>query len=416
MALREVMLGLIKIHAQPIHFMAVATQDNFMVQDANRLVDKIYFINRAQGRISALIEKGEIPQGAGYNYNTTLYQRSNGTGGNGWQPINQENGTSNNCIMQPDTINPAMNLISWGAEGRQKRSNMICFEDLERAYNVREQLDAQHENFAREITDTWEDRDNLAFFTSAGYKVVANTSLTQNFLSTQMPLTPPSTRAVQGVLDIFYERLSVDGACEEPYAMADGKPLITAIMSQQQHRNIVKEDPSTRDNFRFAEMGDGNAATLMKGWGMDMKNYEGFMHMINIRQPRYDWTGSAWVQQNYYTDAAATIGTAAVVNPAFTNAAYEDIYLWHKQVVKRNMPNPGSSFGSGTSFDPVKWNGAVVWVNVKNTDTTSPEYNPFGNRGRYYAALQAGFQPIKQQYGYAIRVQRCAKFTANACY
>jgi len=388
-----------------------------MAQDASRLVDKVYGINRAQGRMSALIEKGEIPEGAGYNYNTVLYQRSLNTGGNGWQPILQENNTSNNCVMQPDTVNPALNLISWNAEGRQMRSNTICFEDLRRAYNVREQLDFQHENFARNIVDVWEDRDNKAFFDNAGYKVIANSSLTQNFMSTQMPLTPPSTRAVQGILDIIYERLSVDGAAEEVYAHdSDGTPLIPAIMSQQQHRNIIQQDASVRQDFQFAQMGDDFRATLLRGWGGDMKAYGAYHHIINIRQPRYDWTGSAWVQRDYYTTTSATIGTAAVVNPQFTNAAYEDIYLWHKLVVKRNMPNPGSSYGSGTSFDPVKWNGAVVWVNVKNTDTNSTEYNPFGNVGRYYAALQAGYQPVKQQYGYAIRVQRCAKFTASACY
>ena len=396
--------------------MSFPTQDNFMAQDALRLVDKIYGINRAQGRISALIEKGEIPEGAGYNYNTVLYQRSLNTGGNGWQPISQEDNTSNNCVMQPDSISPALNKISWSAEGRQMRSNRICFEDLYRAYNVREQLDFQHENFARNVTDVWEDRDNLAFFANAGYKVVANASLSQNYMSAAMPLTTPSTRGIQSILDIIYERLSVDGALEETYAMADGGPLITAIMSQQQHRNIIKEDASVRQDFNYANMGKGMAGTLMKGWGGDMKAYGGYHHVINVRQPRYDWTGSAWTQQAFYTTATASIGTAAVVNPTFTNAAFEDIYLWHKWVVKRNMPNPGQSFGSGTSFDPVKWNGAVVWVNVKNTDTNSDEYNPFGNTGRYYAALQAGYQPIKQQYGYAIRVQRCAKFTASACY
>lgn len=396
--------------------MAFPTEDNFMVQDASRLVDKIYWVSRAQGRISALIEKGEIPEGAGYNYNTVLYQRSNPTGGNGWQLINQENGTSNNCVMVPSQINPAVNLISWQAQAQQTRSNPICFEDLRRAYNVREQLDFQHDNFARAIVDLWEDKDNSEWFQAAGYKVIANTSLTQNYLSTQMPLTPPTTRAVQGILDIFYERLSVDGACEEPYAMADGKPLITAIMSQQQHRNIIKEDASTRQDFNFAFMGSEYESTLLKGWGTDMKDYGGYMHVINIRQPRYDWTGTAWTQQAYYTNSSATLGTAAVVNPAFTNAAYEDIYLWHKQGMKRNMPNPGSSYGAGTSFDPVKWNGAVVWVNAINTDINSEAYNPLGNTGRYYAALQAGWQAIKSLYCYAIRVERCARFASNACY
>lgn len=387
-----------------------------MVSDASRLVDRVYHISRAQGRISALIEKGEVPEGAGYNYNTTLYQRSNPVGGSGWTTITQENNTGNNCVWQPSQVNPAANIISWQVQAQQTRSNWICFEDLRRAYNVREQLDFQHENFGLAINDIWEDQDNLQWFLASGYKVIANPSLTQNFMSTQMPLTPPTTRAVQGILDIFYERISVDGGCQEPYAMAGGKPLITAIMSQQQHRNIIKEDASTRQDFNYADMGEGSAATLLQGWGTDMKDYGGYMHCINIRQPRYDWTGSAWVQRAYYTDASATLGTASVVSPAFTNAAYEDVYLWHKEALKRNMPNPGSSYGSGTSFDPVKWNGAVVWVNNKNSDSNSEAYNPVGNRGYYFSSLQAGWQAVKTQYAYSIRVQRCSKFTASACY
>jgi len=92
------------------------------------------------------------------------------------------------------------------------------------------------------------------------------------------------------------------------------------------------------------------------------------------------------------------------------------VYLWHKLATKRNMPNPGSSYGSGTSFDPVKWNGAVVWRNVLNLDSNSDAYNPAGNRGRYFSFMQAAYQPVKTQYAYSVRVQRCAKFTASSCY
>jgi hypothetical protein len=149
-----------------------------------------------------------------------------------------------------------------------------------------------------------------------------------------------------------------------------------------------------------------------------MKAYSGYMHVINIRQPRYDYlAGPVWTQREFYASGGAvTGGTSAIVNPDYTNASYEDIYLWHPQVVKRNMPRPGGSYGAGSSFNPVKWNGQVMWVNVPNTDTTSAEYNPFQNTGRYYGAMQAGYQPIKPQYGYAIRVQRCPKITISACY
>lgn len=394
--------------------MAFPTQDNYMMQDTSRIYDRVYQIRRATGRVSALIDKGEVPVGQGYSYSTPLYYRSVQPDTYTWQDVSLENNTSNNCNAQPDQIDPASATIAWAVQMRQLRSNRICFEDLQRAYNGREQLSAQQDNFAANIVDIWEDRDNERFFYYTGHKIIANASLTES-TGTTMPFAAPSTRGIQTILDIMYERIAVDGGCEESYAKANGQPLITAIMSAQQHRNIIKEDSSVRQDFQYAQMGEDTGAALLRDWLGDMKAYGGFMHCINIRQPRYNWS-SGWSSVSYYTTSAVTNGTAAVVNPAYTNAAYEDIYLWHPQVVKRNMPRPGGSYGAGTSFNPVKWNGAVTWVNVANTDTTSTEYNPFQNTGRYYAALQAGYQPVKQQYGYAIRVQRCAKMTASACY
>ncbi len=395
--------------------MSFPTQDNYMQQDASRLYDKIYQIRRATGRVSALIEKGEIPSGQGYNYSTVIQKRSVDTGGNDWQDVLQENGTSNNCVTQPNQLDPASTTIAWNAQERAIRSNKICYEDLYRAYDGREQLSAQQDNFAANTVTVWEDKDNLSFFTNSGHKMIANASLTENVNSTQMPLTTPTTRGIQGILDILYERLMNDGAGEESYAKAGGKPLITAIMSMQQNRNIIKEDASVRQDFQFAQMGEDSGAWLLQSWGID-REYGGYMHLVNLLQPRYDWIGNVWVKRDYYVNVPTTLGNEAVVNPAYTNAAYEDIYLWHPQVVKRNMPRPMMGFGAGTQFDPVKWNGAIMWVNVKNTDTNSTEYNPFGNVGRYYAALQAGYQPVKINYGYSLRVQRCSKFTASSCY
>ena len=401
--------------------MPFVTQDNYMQQDTSRIYDRIYQIRRATGRVSGLIEKGEIPTGQGYNYLTPLYLRSVDTTNSdaAWTAIALENNLANNCNVSPNQLDPASTSIPWTAQQRVIRSNRVCFEDLQRAYNGREQLSAQQDNFAANIVDAWEDQDNYQFFQATGHKILGNTSLTEG--TTTMPTTPaPMTRGIQSMLDILYERIAVDGGCEASYAKASGQPLITAIMSAQTHRNIIKEDTSTRQDFQYATMGSGagqdSGATLLSNWLNDMKAYSGYMHVINIKQPRYNLIGVAWDKPPYYTTAATTFGTAATVGVQYTNASYEDIYLWHPQVVKRNMPRPGGSYGSGSSFNPVKWNGQVMWVNAPNSDTTSVEYNPFQNTGRYYGAMQAGYQPIKPQYGYAIRVQRCPKMTMSACY
>lgn len=389
--------------------------NNYFAQDASRIVGMVDRISRARGVISPLMKKGELPEGMGYNYSKLLQKRSVSVGSNDWQIISQEDGTTNNCMSPPNTITGAATLLSWNAYYRMLQSNPYCFEDLRRAYNPREQISGYQMNFAEEIQNLWENKDNERWFYYSGHKIIANSSLTENANSPVMPLTPPSTRGIQGILDILWERIMVDGGYEEDWPKVNGGPLIPAIMSQQQNRNILKEDASTRQDINYAMMGKGEASWLFQNWGLD-RAYSGYVHKTNLLQPRYDWINSAWVQRDYYTSVATTIGSEAVVNPAFTNAAYEDIYLWHPKVVTRNMPKPMSSMGAKTAFNPVKWNGDVMWLNVQNLDTSSAVYNPVGNVGVWFSALQAGWEPDRTQYGYALRVQRCSKFTASACY
>lgn len=397
---------------------AYQTLNQYFSSDASRIVDQIYRIRRAKGIMSELIAKGELPEGMGYNYITALWKRSGGNKGSGvtgWTDIVQENGSTNNCVPAPGTVNPAQTLIPWTAQMRMEQSNTICFEDLRRAYDPREQLSALQDNFADVIQMMWEDRDNYQFFNYSGHKMIANSSLTENVNSTAMPLTAPTTRGIQGILDILYERIANDGGYGEDWPKADTGPLIPAIMSMQQNRNILKEDDSIRNDIRYADMGEGSASWLFQNWGMN-RSYGGYVHKVNFLQPRYDWIGNLWNRPDYYSSTSTTIGNEDNVSTTYTNAAYEDIYLFHPLVVKRNMPKPMSSYGSKTAFNPVKWNGDVMWINIPNNDPSSAAYNPLGNQGNYLAAMQAGYAPIKQQYGYALRVQRCGKFTASSCY
>ncbi len=397
---------------------AFSNLNQYFESDASRIVGEIARIRRAKGIMSELIMKGELPEGAGYNYNQVVWKRSGGNQGSGvtgWTDIVQETGSTNNCVSTPTTVNPASTLLSWTAQMRLIQSNTICFEDLRRAYDPREQLNDLQENFADVIQNVWEDRDNYQWFLNSGHKMIANASLTENVNSTDMPLTAPTTRGIQGILDILYERIANDGGYEENWPKQDSGPLIPAIMSMQQNRNILKEDDSIRNDIRYADMGEGSASWLFQNWGMT-RSYGGYVHKVNLLQPRYDWIGSAWVRRDYYTSSATTIGNQDNVSIEYTNASYEDIYLYHPLVVKRNMPKPMSSYGSKASFNPVKWNGDVMWINVLNNDVTSPAYNPMGNQGNYLAALQAGYSPVKIQYGTALRVQRCGKFTASSCY
>ncbi len=388
--------------------------DNYFAQDASRIQDTVYQILRETGRVSALIEKDVFPDGIGYNPISLLVNRSNPTGGSGWQPIAQENGTVNNCYQSPSTTSPSLTERAYNLESQLLQSFRVCFVDASKGYLFKKQVEAFKENFAEVIVDAWEDQDKAKFSAAAQHKIIANAALSED-PNVFLP-TAPTTRLTEDILDQLYTRLMQDGAGREAYAQANGQPLITAIMSMEQSRNVIRQDASVRQDFRFAEMGEGKGSTLMKSWGID-KAYAGFMHCIDNRMPRWNLVGGNWVQVPYYTPVTSgiTIGTAAEVNPDYINALYEDVYLWHPKVVRRLVPKPIGSVGADTQGQPVNWNGTIIWRNVENLDEASTAYNPLGNWGRWFAPLMAAWEPIKVQYGYVLRVQRCFNTGLNPC-
>lgn len=380
---------------------------NWFVQDPSRLQDKIYEIQRVQGRVSALIRKGTLPDGIGYSFQTSIAKRSNATGGSGWIDVAPEDGSFNNCVPAPSTISPANTVLTYGMQQRLVFSVDICLEDVRRAYNYQQQAMTIRDNMVNEIVDIWEDKDKLAFFTNAGHKIVFNDARTES--STVMPATPATYQINQDLLDYIYQRAIQDGAGREPYAQANGAPLLPLIISIEGSRTIIKGSADVRQDFRFADMGKGEGATLLKSWSVD-KAYGGFMHIIDAKMPRFNFEGGAWVEVPFYTTQATTIGNESVLNPAYADAEYEDCYVWHPEVVQRKTPAPLGNVGADMTGMAVSFNGDIVWRNIP-----SKELNPMGNIGFYAAALKAAYEPAKVQYGYVIRYRRCPVIQGEEC-
>jgi hypothetical protein len=181
------------------------------------------------------------------------------------------------------------------------------------------------------------------------------------------------------------------------------------MVSMEASRRIIKDDASVREDFRFADMGKGDLATLLKSWAID-KSYGGFAHVIDARMPRYNFVGGAYVQVPFYTTASATIGTASNVNPAYDSAEFEAAFIWHPKVIVRQVPKPIGSVGADTSGMAWDFNGEVVWRNI-----ASKTENPFEDIGFYAARLMAAWKPDKVRYGYTIIYKRCPEVTGLVC-
>ena len=382
--------------------------DHYFISDQPRIQGKIEKIMRARGRVSALMKKETLPDGIGFNFSTVIVKRSNGVGG-GWQAVATPDGSGNNCVPTATVVSPAMNRLSYAAYQTRLDSADICFQDLRAAYDAKDQLAAIYDNFQGNIVDTWENQDKALFFQNAGHKIVFNASLTESSDPT-MPAVVATSTINQGLLDVLYNRIIQDGGDMEAYAKSQGAPIIPAILSMEAHRTIVKGDDSIRNDFRWADSGKGVAgATLLQSWGID-RTWGGFMHVIDVKMPRFDFVDGTWVERPFYISEGTFIGDEAIVNPAYEAAEFEDLYLWNPDVVTRQVPKMPTSFGSGSSAKALNLNGAVQWLNIPDK-----VQNPYSNIGFYSALLYAAYKPKKTQYGVVVRFRRCPHVATTDC-
>lgn len=387
---------------------------DYFVQDPQRLVGEIYYLNRKRGRLSAMMEKGEAPEGMGANYQTLLWDRSGIASDLTWTAVqpNTPGTNPNTCNPNPLTVNSANTVYNYSMIQTLIRSQQICMQDVRIAYQYKDQVTNIRNNFKELVVDAWEDQDKQQFFNLPGHKIVANAALTDYYQAADFGTALPTSQLTAGIMRNLYEQLDRDAGGEEPVAQVAGAAQYPMLCSSEQYNAVIQQDQAIRQDIRYAQMGEGSVAWLMQSWNVD-RAYAGFLLTIDNKMPRWDFNTSngTWVSRPYYTYVSATNGLQAVVNPAYQNAAYEDVYIFLKETIRRDMPRPFATGGADTRFNPVNFNGDILWQNILNEDT-----NPLGLVGRYYAALLATWKPMKPQYSYVIRCQRCSNLTLNQCY
>lgn len=388
---------------------------DFFQQDPSRLVGEVYELMRVTGRMSAMMMKGEAPEQQGFNYQTLLWARSGNAADAVWTTINANSASSdpNTCTPTPLDVDPANNLYNYQLQQTRLRSNEICMQDVRAAYNFKEQVMGIRDNFKALIVDVWERQDKFAFFSLPGHKIVANAALTDYFGQSDFGTAIPTSTLTAGILRNVYEQLVRDAGGEEPVAMVRGAPQFPLLCSPEMMESILEQDDSVRQDIRFAQMGEGETGWLLNSWNVD-RAFVGFLLTIDVKMPRFDFnygTGQ-WIERPYYKSIPATKGNQLIVNPAYQNAAFEDAYVvLPKSTIRRDMPRPFGSGGSDMKFNPVNFNGDIMWTNI-----LTPNENPIGLMGRYFASLAAAYKPIKPQYSYIIRSLRCSNLGLLSCY
>lgn len=392
--------------------------DDYFAADANRMVGDVNRYRRSKGKMSALMEKDVLPEGIGYNYSVPVSQRSAPSGGVIWSEVITPDGSQNNCVPPITDIGWAGTIKNFTAFQALLRSDRICFADASRGYMGRKQIRNIQDNFMDQVFESWDDRDKDLYFANAGHKIVNDSSYTDFTDQADYGNVQATNKLTQSALDVIYQKLENEGAGEDAYARDDGAPVYTALMSMQAHSDLLDGDTSLRQTIQYATMGKGDKAMLLQSWGVK-QNFRGFLHVIDNRMPRYDWTNGAYVRVPFWINSANPAfgpGPKSIPNPAYFTAQYEDVFIWNPSVVKRLMPKAPHSMGADTTFESIPYDGEIVWRNILNGNLSDAEANPMGNWGRYWAPMMAAYEPDRTALGFILRVRICQTVTVLPCY
>jgi len=383
---------------------------------------------RYVSRFTALLEKGQLPNGMGFNWQTVVSNNTLPNSAITWTSVQANTGGSGTCVATANQINGSEDILSYSAYQTRFLSEPICLLDAQMSYNFAQQTANKKTNFERNIVDAWQERDRGNYITMAQNKIVLASGLPQTTnnpgtyattgnIGSGFPLIPATSPLTQDLIAYIIRKLDRDGAAQAggAYDMKDGKAIYLVLMDSETQQYIIKTSTATRDDFRWSDSGMGEKAVLRKKFGLD-RPYGGAFHMIDDRMPRFNFDPVlGYVEVPFLTNSAtASVGTnKAIPNPAYETANYTMAIFFHPKVVKRLMPTALSTVGAGTTFGPIQYNGDITWLNIPDLVC-----NPQNTIGNWNANLMAAYRPDLVNYGWVVMYNRCTNqvFGLGSCY
>jgi len=376
----------------------MANVEQLLETEAGRIGPDIYRRTLNTSPWLKLVKQDAWPDEMGDTISVMVYERSLPDSQLTWSNVSSNDGTGNTCLPTPANIEFGQTLRQYNLQQAAIVSPDICVNDLRFAVKRQEQLSNIMQILTENSAYAWIDRYRDEYTRIATHKVIATTGLPEG--STAFPSTLPTSRLTPGILRNQYMRLIRDGGGNNPLDRENARPVFGLICSSETSYNIIMEDASLRNDFRYTT----RVNELLAPLGIE-RSYNGFFHLIDDFAPRWDWdsVNNVWIRRYPYVSSAATHGNRWEIDPNYEAAAYEDSFIFHMDVYKSLIPAPITAPGGNTRFDPVVYRGDFKWRNIPNKDT-----NPDGTIGFFRGVFSSGSKPIFPQYGYVIRHLRCA--------
>jgi len=372
-----------------------------------------------------LIERGEYPQGTGLTQTSFTTTSIEPTAAEEWSAITLASGNPGDnggaCDVTYNDVPVGYNAVTWSPERFALKGPLLCKDDLTFDHRVEAFLRVYLEKLSIRAQRTWETRYQNVFAKFA-IKAIADSSFTQtetipsgiNELpwiqtgSVGQALNQSTSELTQEMLDVAAATLIRNGATNPDSSgfisySSDG-PIFPLYIGLEASQRIAQNNPAFRDDIRYADMGSGTGAELLKRIGAN-RIIKNFRHVPNLFPPRFTYAGGKYTLVQPFTSASGTKGTVYSVNPSWTTAPYEAAFVVTPYVFKSHIVRPVNRVGD-LAWMPTNYMGEWQWVTGAyklNTDCA----DPLDKKGQHYAEFVAANEPIFTNQGMTIIFRRC---------
>ena len=369
-----------------------------------------------------MIERGEYPQGTGLTQTSFTTTSIEPTAAEEWSAITLATGENGGaCDVTYSDVPVGYNAVTWSPERFALKGPLLCKDDLTFDHRVEAFLRVYLEKLSIRAQRSWETRyQNM--FAKFAIKAVADSSFTQvetipagvNELpwiqtgSVGQALNQATSELTQEMLDVAAATLIRNGATNPDSSgfisySSDG-PVFPLYIGLEASQRIAQNNPAFRDDLRYADMGSGTGAELLKRIGAN-RVIKNFRHVPNLFPPRFTYGGGKYTLVQPFTSSSGTKGTVFSVNPSWVTAPYEAAFVVTPYVFKSHIVRPVNRVGD-LSWMPTNYMGEWQWVTgAYKLDVDCAD--PLEKKGQHYAEFIHAPEPIFTNQGMTIIFRRC---------
>lgn len=332
------------------------------------------------------------------------------------------------CLPTPEVLQWGQTSRAYNVQARNLQTPEFCVEDLRSDYDIERMIDALLNNLEWGTGYVWEDRNRREYIRISDHKITetaqAGFDVDQTIVNPDLQIgfdmnNPPTSQLTVGTLEMIYQALELDGG---PMDGAIGRtdqtdqPVYDFYTDPVTSRNLIRSDPSLRQDFRYAYMGAEKDAKPLVNFGATF-SWSGFKMVYDKFPERYNQPGgpgNPYVRVFPYLPPTptATKGYKQDRNPAYKFAQYQISSVHIPKVYRQLIKRPIGQLGK-FKFNPVRYTGDFQILRILDK-----KCNPRGTKLFLDAIFASATEPGLTHLGWNIMHLNCTplRVPATSCY